>query len=238
MAPACARRLGAAGCAADLLRVLAGWFEIANVDERLAELAGRPAAPAYRLGALATAWPRLAQAGSPQEVRGSLASSPWADPGGDDPRTLRLGMRLSLAARVAARVPHVDRWAAGGAAVVAARELLLADRRLSAGPARLAAPLLGVRWMDAAGVADLRGRLPSAARWALDAVDDPADLWRAEARWWSVVESDGLRLLRDPEWGPAPVVGAVAALAADAWRVTAALEAAVRGAPEVFDAVA
>ena len=38
-----------------LLRTLGGWFEIANVDELLQSIAGRPAGPEFRLGALATA---------------------------------------------------------------------------------------------------------------------------------------------------------------------------------------
>src|SRR5512142_2276413 len=37
-----------------LLRLLAGWFEIANVDELLQAQAGLPAGPEFQLGALAT----------------------------------------------------------------------------------------------------------------------------------------------------------------------------------------
>jgi hypothetical protein len=40
-----------------LLRPLAGWFEIANMDELLEGIAGRPAGDQFELGALATAWP-------------------------------------------------------------------------------------------------------------------------------------------------------------------------------------
>jgi hypothetical protein len=47
---------------ADMLRLLAGWFEVANVDELLHRLAGGEAEEPFRLGALATAWPRLAPA--------------------------------------------------------------------------------------------------------------------------------------------------------------------------------
>lgn len=65
---------------ADVMRLLARWFEIANVD---AALAGRDAR--FRLGALATSWPRLEQAGTPQALRAGLASSAWGDPGDDSP---------------------------------------------------------------------------------------------------------------------------------------------------------
>jgi hypothetical protein len=71
-------------------------------------------------------------------------------------------------------------------------------------------------------------------------VTGPADLWAAEARWWRAVEHDSEDLVRSPRPGPAVLVGAVGLLAADAWRVRAALEAAARGGvgAEVFRAVA
>jgi hypothetical protein len=74
----------------------------------------------------------------------------------------------------------------------------------------------------------------------LDGIDEPADLWRAEAAWWKRVEDDGFALLHSRGSGPRPLLGAVAVLAVDAWRVCAALEVSDRGgAPlEVFDAVA
>jgi hypothetical protein len=64
------------------LRALAGWFEIANVDRQLLAWAGGPATHPYRLGMLATAWPRLAMAGSPGELPTALSTSAWGDPGG------------------------------------------------------------------------------------------------------------------------------------------------------------
>ena len=61
-----------------LLRLLAGWFEIANVDELLQTLAGRPSDTEFQLGALATAWPRLS------EARSTVGAPPR-------PRRFRLG---------------------------------------------------------------------------------------------------------------------------------------------------
>jgi len=83
--------------------------------------------------------------------------------------------------------------------------------------------------------------LPARARWALEGATDPDELWRGEARWWSRVERDGFALLGERSgFGSAPVLGAVAVLAVDAWRVRAALELAARGGRplEVFDALA
>ena len=54
------------------------------------------------------------------------------------------------------------------------------------------------------------------------------------------MSSDAAALLRRPQFGMEPVVGAVAAAAVDAWRLCAALECAARGGRdlEAFDAVA
>ena len=76
-----------------LLRLLAGWFEIANVEELLQAQAGLPAGPQFQLGALAMAWPRLSGARSTVELRRALAASAWGDPGGDTSRDIRLAMR-------------------------------------------------------------------------------------------------------------------------------------------------
>jgi hypothetical protein len=225
----------------ELLRLLAGWFEIANVDEHVRELTGEPAAPRYRLGTLATAWPRLSQAGSLAELRVALAASPWGDPGGDTPRLLALGPRLAWARRVAALVPFTEPWAAGGTALLVARERFGAGGRGLPEPAAAAASLLlGNAWRAATSPAELAGRLPATARWAVAGVLSGADLWRAEAGWWSRIRADGRRLLASARFGPGPAVGAVALLAVDAWQAQVALELAARGGGdlEVFDAVA
>ena len=94
-----------------LLRLLAGWFEIANVDEGLQMLAGRPSDTEFQLGALATAWPRLSEARSTVELRHALAASAWGDPGGDSSRDIRLAMRARWAARVTASGDRARAWA-------------------------------------------------------------------------------------------------------------------------------
>jgi hypothetical protein len=225
---------------ADRLRVLASWFEIANVDELQRSTAGQAGPPLFALGSLGTAWHRLRSARSPAEVRRVLATSWWGDPGAEAPAAVGLGMRMAWAERVAAAVPPAAPWAAGAAALVLARELLVVGRALPAGAAASARRLLGSAALDAASFPELVAALAGRARWAVSGVDRAEALWRAEARWWARVEADAFTLLHRPRFGLAPVVGAVAAAAVDAWRVRAALESAARGAgrSEVFDVVA
>jgi hypothetical protein len=83
--------------------------------------------------------------------------------------------------------------------------------------------------VTAGSLGALRDALPPRARWALEGLDEPRELWRAEAAWWRRVEEDGGRLLRDPHMGRATVVGCLALLGADARRVAGALESAARG---------
>jgi ATP synthase (C/AC39) subunit len=204
-----------------LLRLLAGWFEIANVDELLQALTGRPAGPEFQLGALATAWPRLAEARSVADLRHSLAVSAWGDPGGDSAWEIQLGMRTRWAARVAASGDRARVWA------TAASALLRTGEPTSPGtPAVSHTDLSGRR---------LRGMRPPAP-WPTGPTAEP---WQAEADWWRRVEADGFALLRSAGPDSGPVLGAVIVMVADARRVRAALELAARGgAPvEAYDAM-
>jgi hypothetical protein len=109
---------------ARVLRLLAGWAEIANVDALLRRFAGEPdVVPPYRLGSLAGAWPQLARATDRAGLRRELAASVWGDPGGDDDHAITLVLRLAWAARVRAGVPMAAAWAAGAAALVLAADL-------------------------------------------------------------------------------------------------------------------
>ena len=254
-----------AACAATLLwnlRVLAGWLPAGGAEtlrragrlvrdrQRRRAPARRSAAgrrePPYRLGTLATAWPRLAAAGPADELRAALAASPWGDPGGDaaarhparrcgwpgptgSPRGCRAARALGAGRRPRCCV---------------ARELLGRGGRCRRRAAAAASGLLG----PALGGAAHSGRtsapaLPAAARWALADVDDAGDLWRAEAALVAAA-ARGRRPARSPGPGSArtAVVGAVALLAADAWLVAGRARdrgrARPRGALEVFDALA
>lgn len=230
---------------AGLLRPLAAGFEIANVASRLAARDGPgadhevPALAPYRLGALETAWRALERTATPAQLRAALRASPWGDPGAETPWALVTGMRMAAARRTSAEVRPARRWAQGRAALLVARERFVHVRRLPGPVRRDAAELLGPRAVDAASFRDFRERLPATARWVLADVEEPGELWRAEARWWRVLHQEGTALLRDGGYGPRAVVGAVAVLSADAWRVRAALESAVRGGRprEAFDAL-
>jgi len=212
-----------------LLRLLAGWFEIANVDELLQAEAGRPAGPEFQLGALATAWPRLSEAGSAAELRRALAASAWGDPGGDTSRDIRLAMRANWAARVAASGGQARTWATAAAVVLRSAE-----------PSARAAAAAGGR---AGGYSrpSAAARLPNPGRPRTSAAEAAAatEPWQAEAGWWHRVEGEGRVLLRSSATDSSPVLGAVAVMAADARRVRAALASAARGgqALEAYDAM-
>jgi len=223
-----------------LLRTLGAWFELANVDELLQSMAGRPAEAEFRLGALATAWPRLRQAASTSELRAALAASAWQDPGRETVQALRLGLRARWAERVAELGDPARTWAAAAAAGLVAGERVAAghaaDPAVMGGALRLLGPAAG----RAVTLDELAASLPPPARWVLAGITSPAGLWRAEAALMSRVGQDGLRLLRGPGMGRGVVLGAVAVMACDAWRIRAALRLAARGgAPlEAYDELA
>lgn len=225
---------------ASLMRTLAGWFELANVAERLQELAGRPPGATFRLGALATAWPRLRRAATLAELRAMLAASAWKDPGGDTADAMEVGLRARWAQRVADLGAPARPWASGALA------LLLAGERFGAGRAdhpvlrSVSVTLLGGPATEAGTLAELASRLPRELSGVLDGVRTPGDLWRAETAWWARTEREGLTLLSEPGFDRRPVLGATVVLAADARRVQAALEVAARGGGPMgaFDAVA
>ena len=209
-----------------LLRTLGGWFEIANVDELLQSIAGRPAGPEFRLGALATAWPRLAQATSTGELRTALAASAWQDPGQQTARAIRLGMRVRWTARIAELGEPARTWAAGAAALLAG-ERFASGRRPNPGHGRRPPPARPRR-RRGRHAGELAGAA-ARARWVLAGITSPDGLWRAETALMARVERDGLRLLHAPGLDSGVVLGAVAVMACHAWRIRAALELAARG---------
>jgi hypothetical protein len=220
---------------AQAIRLVAGGFEIANVDEHLRRLAGLSAEPPFDLGTLETAWTRIAATSSLAELQRVLAASAWGDPGAATPRDIHLGMRLAWAERVVGGVPAAAAWARAALALLVVRECLLTGRPLTGRQAERARNVLGPSFIDLLDrpvppQGELAARLPGDTRWALQHVELEQDLWTADARWWRRVEEDGFRGLRGASFGPAPVLGAVAVLAADARRVRAALATAARAA--------
>ncbi|NKQ58871.1 hypothetical protein HFP15_39115 [Amycolatopsis sp. K13G38] len=219
-----------------LVRHLSGWFEIANVVEHARALAGQEPGGLFELGRLATAWARVAESGSPPALRAALTATPWEDPGEGTPAAVAVSMALSWASRVQAAVPEAGEWAAGGAALVVARQRFALGAELAEPVARRAVTMLGQHAGDGAWDAFVTG-LRTSARWALADVAGPGELWRAENRWWARVSRDATVLVSRPRPGRAALLGVVAFLAIDAWRVRAALQVAARGgqALEMFD---
>jgi hypothetical protein len=233
----------------ETVRLLAGGFEVANADEHVAGLGDRLAGPTYQLGMLETAWSRLRQARSLNEVQDVLARSPWGDPGAATAWSVHVGMRLAWADRVASGVPEAAGLARAAAAVLVLRESVLEGRSLPGPLAARASYLLGPEVVEAVSRGSLSlprvaALLPADARWVLEGVGRPEDLWRATVGWWHRVEQDAFALLRHAGFERAPVVGAAMLLAVDAWHVRAALEVAARtpsagpAVLEAFDAVA
>ena len=192
----------------------------------------------FELGGLATAWPRLRTAASAEELRSALASSPWGDPGPD--AALSDVLTVVWLRRLANEAPTARSWAASTGALLSARLVLVdgsapGERLLS-----LLRPLIGTGWVGADSPDTLRAALPPGTAQVLNGLQIPTELWRAEAMLAARVEMDGFRLLRAGLPGPDVVLGAMAVLAVDAWRVRAALAAAAvnAGSSEVLDAVA
>ena len=227
--------------AGELIRSLAAWFELVNVEDRLAYLSGAPLASPFALGSLNSAWPGVAAAQGMDDVRSALRRSAWGDPGAATPQAIHLGLRLVWARRIARAAPEARSWAAGALALLVARERFISGLSADDLPVDRLAGELGRHWVQASTLDAFAAALPPRASWAVDAVAENSELWRAEAKWWRRVRSDAASLVRASRDGRAVVVGAVALLAADAVRASAALAVATRSsnpaARDAFDAL-
>ena len=157
------------------------------MEDRLAYLLGHEPQRPFALGSLSLAWPTLSRAQTPADLRAALAGSSWGDPGSDEPVDVHVALGVAWARRVLAEAPEARAWVGGALALLPARGLV------PGGGARVPAAvdsLLGSAWRQAQTVRSLATVLPNHASWALEGVDDPQDLWRAEAAWWERVERD------------------------------------------------
>ena len=238
------------------LRVLAGWMpasgtrlaraaagacERDNIVALARQLdAGRPAPDPFDLGSLATAWPWLRTVTSAEELAEALRRSPWGDSGSGGTTALRDVLTLVWLRRLADVAPAARPWAEAACALTAARILLVDGAVPSPRILQLVRPFLGRTWETAGDLAELQAALPPSVQSVLRGIEAPEDLWRADAGLRATVEADGFRLLRSSLPGPDVVLGAIAVLAMDAWRVRAALAAAASGtgSSEVLDVVA
>ncbi|WP_024285180.1 hypothetical protein [Cellulomonas sp. KRMCY2] len=223
-----------------LLRAVAGGFERDNILALARRLDGHPTPADFELGALATAWPRLRTASSVEDLVAAVRRSAWGDPGAEGSTTLPDVLTLVWLRTVAGAAPEARRWTAAASALTVGRSLLVERVVPSVRLREVARPLLGRTWEETRDLAAFRAALPSSVRPALDGVEDASRLWRAEAALRARVESDAHGLLHGPRPGPSIVLGAIAVLDVDAWRVRAALAAAAVGAgsSEVLDAAA
>ena len=220
-----------------MLRIAMAWFEILNVEARLRPAERRPVPPRFEMGSLAST-PGCSESFTRSNVLDRLRTTWWGQPSNDSLWAIGLAMRSRLVDRASSGLPGASAWAAGAAALIVAREQVIAGNQLPSDVRRNLAHTLGWDAFEAQSIDALRERLPKRASWVLDNVGSPEDMWRAESGWWARVEADGRELLRRASFGPEPVVGAVAVMAADAWRVRAALHAAaLGGAREAFDAL-
>jgi len=228
------------GRGARLVRAAAGAFERDNIVALTRRLDGVAAAyDPFELGALTTSWRRLQKVSSAEELAESLRRSSWGGAGSDE-TALRDVLTVVWLRRLAAVAPKARPWAGAGCALIAARIVLVDHAAPSARTLELVRPVLGGTWETAGDLAELRAALPSSVSPVLRDIEAPEELWRAEAGMRAAVEADGLRLLGGSHHGPGVVLGAIAVLSMDAWRVRAALAAAAAGtgSSEVLDAVA
>jgi len=225
---------------ADMVRILAGGFEIANIESQLGMLAGGRDVRPFELGPLATIWPRVRGCRSSDEVRHALAASPWGDPGTTEPARLAAALRLAWARRVSDSIPRLRRWAAAAGALIVAGERFVGGRTLGSSAGRDARRLLGPACEGVDDVAGFADALGGDARWVLADIDDGEALWQGEARWWNVTAEAALAALGRAQPGEVVVESVAVVLLTDAHRVCGALEAAAwgRAGAETFDALA
>jgi len=226
---------------AKLARAAAGAFERDNIVALASRLDGSPAAyDPFDLGALATSWRRLRTAPSTEQLAESLRRSPWGGTGPEGSASLRDVLTLVWLHRLASVAPQARSWAGAGCALTAARIVLVDGAEPSPRILELVRPVLGRTWESAAEMAGFRAALPLSVQPVLRGIESPEELWRAEAGMRATVETDGFRLLGGSHHGQGVVLGAVAVLAMDAWRVRAGLAAAAAGtgSSEVLRAVA
>jgi hypothetical protein len=206
---------------AELIRAFVGWWEVLNIEGKVAELSGGARRVPFDLGRLDTAWDRVKASGSLAAVRTELEASRWSAPGSDVPGSISTWLRLSWAQRTADEARDLQRLLAAWAALVVARSLAEGAGADVEAPT---VPVLGRAWRDARSLPELRARVPRSAGWVLAEVEVPSDLWRAEAHWWRAFHDEGRQLLRLPSSGAAAVAGAFALLLSDVHAVQGAME--------------
>jgi hypothetical protein len=218
-----------------VIQALAGWFEIANVEDMavaaLRADAGPPSPGPFELGRLSTLWRRARRSGTLAELREAVAATGWRDPGGDTVEDLLVGLWLGWAGLLHQAVAERREWGSGLAAMVLAQ-----DRFLPGGVGRQTSLRrvqgVGDRWWDTTDLESYIAALPVAAAWVFAGVGRTEELWLAEETWWGRLAEDGADLIRTEQLGRGTVVGAAAVILADAHLTQVALSRAVRSRAE------
>ncbi|HWF40919.1 MAG TPA: hypothetical protein VN683_02435, partial [Acidothermaceae bacterium] len=165
-----------------MLRIAMAWFEILNVEARLRPAERRPVPPRFEMGSLAST-----SGGSESVTRSNvvdrLRTTWWGQPSNESLWAIGLAMRSRLIDRASSGVPGASAWAAGAAALIVAREQVIAGNQLPSDVRRNLAHTLRRDAFEAQSLEALRERLPRRASWVLDNVDSPEDMWRAESGW-------------------------------------------------------
>jgi hypothetical protein len=219
---------------AECLRALAAWYELSNIEDRLAYLRGAELRPPFDLGGLASAWPEASKTVSPGELRDALAHSAWGDPGGDSAEDVHAALRISWARRVLAEVPELRGLVAAALALFLARELFVTGRPVEHLVMSQVSDI-GSGWARVRTFEELAATLPGQASWVLDGVTGSQELWLSEVRWWARAEEYGYELVARSRAGRAGVAGAAVLLAVDTWRTASALAAADGGGAELTE---
>lgn len=189
----------------EMVRALAAWFEIANIEDRLAQIQGSPAVGPFALGTLGVVTRRLGGAATVDDVRTLLSGSYWGDPGPGDALSVRWRLRRRWLRWITISAPEALPLAAAAAALYRARER-------TSGRGGDGSP---TTWTV---------RSPRGWEGVDSAEIDAERLWDLEAGWWRELEGRSRHLMRRGVGARETVVGAIGVLTTVSQRVNSAFE--------------
>ena len=162
--------------ALEAIRALAAWFELANIEDRLAFLAGGEPPTPFALGGLATAWPRIADARTVAEVRAALAGlAVGRSRGRGCPRDRRSACGWRGRGGCWRRSTRRATGPPARVALLVARELFLTGRSAGRPAAHADPPGIGSAWAQAGSCRRAaRRRCPHRRRGRSTASSEPA----------------------------------------------------------------
>lgn len=201
---------------AAFIQPLTLWFEVCNIEELAVSYNdphGHTPPPAYNLGRLAMAWPRVRNSSNLTDLKTALGTTVLGEPEAGTLPSILLGVRLGFARVLASRCPDAS-WGSGLAALELAKSRLLGSE--SPPMHHTGSTIIGHAWRTAPDVRSFADAVPARARWVLEGIDHPNELWRAEIGWWRRLARDGARLMSRGTFAQGPVLGAGLVILADA----------------------